>query len=160
MTRDHVMTRDLWEVMELLWMLSFLIRNQKQVRAKEMEAQDPFICNDSYESESSDNEEDAEDDVSQSGDEVTTDNDVKRDPFNLYDILNKRKDNGDDLKYPHGFTSSVINMLEVNKKVKGATSNEVNKLVNSILNKLEESVLKGKLSSNNNVFRRGFTQAV
>ncbi|GJV04292.1 hypothetical protein Tco_1337861 [Tanacetum coccineum] len=35
------------------------------VRAKEMEAQDPFICNDSYESESSDNEEDAEDDVSQ-----------------------------------------------------------------------------------------------
>ncbi|GJW72637.1 hypothetical protein Tco_0129554 [Tanacetum coccineum] len=31
------------------------------VHAKEMEAWDPFICNDSYESESSDDEEDAED---------------------------------------------------------------------------------------------------
>ncbi|GJT71053.1 hypothetical protein Tco_1030339 [Tanacetum coccineum] len=38
-----------------------------KVHAKEMEARDLFICNDSYESESSDNEEDAEDDVSQSG---------------------------------------------------------------------------------------------
>ncbi|GKD73983.1 hypothetical protein Tco_1332265 [Tanacetum coccineum] len=34
------------------------------VHAKEMEAWDPFICNDSYESESSDDEEDAEDDES------------------------------------------------------------------------------------------------
>ncbi|GJX83173.1 reverse transcriptase domain-containing protein [Tanacetum coccineum] len=34
------------------------------------------------------------------------------DPFNLYDILNKRKDSGDDLKYPPGFTPSVINMEE------------------------------------------------
>ncbi|GJQ92382.1 hypothetical protein Tco_0003521 [Tanacetum coccineum] len=34
------------------------------VRAKEMEAWDSFICNDSYESESSDDEEDAEDDGS------------------------------------------------------------------------------------------------
>ncbi|GJT56259.1 RNA-directed DNA polymerase, eukaryota, nucleotide-binding alpha-beta plait domain protein [Tanacetum coccineum] len=49
---------------------------------------------------------------------------IFEDPFNLYDILNKRKDIGDDLKYPHGFTSSVINMEEVNKKVKGATSNK------------------------------------
>ncbi|GJU97297.1 RNA-directed DNA polymerase, eukaryota, reverse transcriptase zinc-binding domain protein [Tanacetum coccineum] len=121
------------------------------VRAKEMEAWDPFICNDSYESESSDDEEDAEDDGSQSGDKVTADNDVERDPFNLYDILNKRKDSGDDLKYPPGFTPSVINVEEVNKKVKGATSNEVNEHVNYTSNKLKESVTKGKLSSNNNV---------
>ncbi|GJY68986.1 hypothetical protein Tco_0471968 [Tanacetum coccineum] len=73
------------------------------------------------------------------------------DPFNLYDILNKRKDSGDDLKYPPGFTPSVINVEEVNKKVKGATSNEVNEHVNSTSNKLEESVPKGKLSSNNSV---------
>ncbi|GJT37241.1 hypothetical protein Tco_0937106 [Tanacetum coccineum] len=153
------------------------------VRAKEMEAWDPFICNDSYEGESSDDdEEDAKDDGSQSGDKVTTDNDVERvfessymhnndllydysynnimpdkdkflfdDPFNLYDILNKRKDSADDLKYPPGFTSSVINVEEVNKKVKGDTSNEVNEHVNSSSNKLEESVPKGKLSSNNSV---------
>nr|GEV98653.1 hypothetical protein [Tanacetum cinerariifolium] len=73
------------------------------------------------------------------------------DPFNLYDILNKGKVSGDDLKYPHGFTPSVINVEEVNKKVKGATSNEVNEHVNSTSNKLEESVPKEKLSSNNSV---------
>ncbi|GKB53995.1 hypothetical protein Tco_0904748, partial [Tanacetum coccineum] len=64
------------------------------------------------------------------------------DPFNLYDILNKRKDSGDDLKYPPGLTPSGINMEEVNKKVKGATSNEVNEHVNSTSIKLEESVPK------------------
>ncbi|GJY24261.1 hypothetical protein Tco_0397919 [Tanacetum coccineum] len=136
-----------------------------------MEAWDPFICNDSYDSESSDDEEDPE---------VTADNDVKRvfesscmhnndllydknhnnimpdknkvlsnDPFNLYDIPNKRKDSGDDLKYPPGFTPSVINEEEVNKKVKGATSNKGNKHVNSTSNKLEESVPKRKYLSNN-----------
>ncbi|GJT59541.1 RNA-directed DNA polymerase, eukaryota, nucleotide-binding alpha-beta plait domain protein, partial [Tanacetum coccineum] len=124
------------------------------VCVKEMEAYDLFICNNSYESESSDDEEDAKDDGSQSVDKVTTNNDVERvsesscmhnndllydnnhnnimlnknkvlseDPFNLYDILNKRKDSGDDLKYPPGFTPSVINMEEVNKKVKGTTNN-------------------------------------
>nr|GEW50046.1 hypothetical protein [Tanacetum cinerariifolium] len=41
---------------------------------QEMEAS----YNDSYESESSDDEEDAEDDMSQSGDKVTADNDVER----------------------------------------------------------------------------------
>ncbi|GJV24781.1 RNA-directed DNA polymerase, eukaryota [Tanacetum coccineum] len=76
---------------------------------------------------------------------------LTEDPFNLYDILNKRKDSGDDLKYPHGFTSSVINVEGVNEKVKEATSNEVNEHVNSTLNKLEESVPKGKLSLNNSV---------
>nr|GFA96892.1 hypothetical protein [Tanacetum cinerariifolium] len=101
------------------------------VHAKEMEAWDLFICNDSYESESSDDEEKAKEDGSQSGDKVTAYNDVERvfesscmhnnvllydnnhnnimtdkdkvlseDPFNLFDILNKRKDSGDDLKYP------------------------------------------------------------
>ncbi|GJR22294.1 RNA-directed DNA polymerase, eukaryota [Tanacetum coccineum] len=76
---------------------------------------------------------------------------LSKDPFNLYDILNKRKDSGEDLKYPPGLTPSVINMEEVNKKVKGATSNEVNEHVNSTSNKLEEFVLKRKLSSNNSV---------
>ncbi|GJU85770.1 RNA-directed DNA polymerase, eukaryota [Tanacetum coccineum] len=129
-------------------------------------------------SESSNDEEDVEDDESQSGDKVTTDNDVERvsesscmnnndllydnnlnnimpdkdkvlseDPFNLYDILNTRKDSGDDLKYPPRFTSIVINVDDV----KGATSNEVNKHVHSTSNKLEEYVPKGKLSSNNSV---------
>ncbi|GKD45472.1 hypothetical protein Tco_1270117 [Tanacetum coccineum] len=101
------------------------------VRAKEMEAWDPIIYNASYESESTDDEEDAEDDGSQSGDKVTTDNDVERvsessymhnndllydnnhnnimpnqdkvlfeDSFNLFDILNERKDSDDDLIYP------------------------------------------------------------
>ncbi|GJV42846.1 hypothetical protein Tco_1427382 [Tanacetum coccineum] len=152
------------------------------VRAKEMKAFDPFICNDSYESESSNDEEDAEDDGSQSGDKVTVDNDVERvsksscmhnndllydnnhnnitsdkdkvlfeDPFNLYDVLNKRKDSGDDLKYPPSFTPNVTNVEEVNKKVEGATSNEVNEHVNSTSNKLEESVPKGKFSSNKSV---------
>ncbi|GJY64404.1 hypothetical protein Tco_0465864 [Tanacetum coccineum] len=50
------------------------------------------------------------------------------DHFNLYDILNKRKDSSDDLKYPPGCTPSVINVEEVNKKVKGATSNEETKM--------------------------------
>ncbi|GKB98173.1 RNA-directed DNA polymerase, eukaryota [Tanacetum coccineum] len=94
------------------------------VRAKEIEAWDQFICNDSYESESSDNDEDAKDDGSQSGDKKSQQimmlkgslNQV--DPFNLYDILNKRKDNGDDLKYPPGFTPSVIN---VEKEQKGGS---------------------------------------
>ncbi|GJX89733.1 RNA-directed DNA polymerase, eukaryota [Tanacetum coccineum] len=76
---------------------------------------------------------------------------LSKDPFNLYDILNKRKDSGDDLKYPFGFTPSVINMKEVNKEVKGATSNKVNEHVNTTSNKLEEFVPKGKLSSNNSV---------
>ncbi|GJT07173.1 RNA-directed DNA polymerase, eukaryota [Tanacetum coccineum] len=75
-----------------------------------MEPWDPFICNDSYESKSSDNEENTKDDGSQSRDKVTTNNDGK--------------DSGDDLKYPHGFTPSVINMEEVNKMVKVATINE------------------------------------
>ncbi|GKD53238.1 hypothetical protein Tco_1286625, partial [Tanacetum coccineum] len=73
------------------------------------------------------------------------------DPFNLYDNLNKRKNSGDDLKYPPGFTPSVINVEEVNEKEKGATSNEVNEHVNSTSNKLEEFVPKGKVSSNNSV---------
>nr|GEZ10932.1 hypothetical protein [Tanacetum cinerariifolium] len=104
-----------------------LMREIHQVHAKEIEAWDPFICNDSYESVSSDDKEDAEDDGSQFGDKVTADNDVERvsesiythnndllynnnhnnimpdkekvlsdDPFNLYDIQNKRKDSGDD----------------------------------------------------------------
>ncbi|GJS45961.1 hypothetical protein Tco_0596082 [Tanacetum coccineum] len=79
------------------------------------------------------------------------------DPFNLYDILNKRKDSGDDLKYPPGFTPSVINVEEVNKKVKWATSNEVNEHVHSTSDKLEESVLKGKLSSNSVCSKRVHT---
>ncbi|GJT43056.1 hypothetical protein Tco_0951771 [Tanacetum coccineum] len=110
------------------------------VRTKEMEACDPFICNDTYKSESSNDEEDAKYDMSQSGDKVTTDNDVER-----------RKYSGDDLKYPPGFTPSKINVEEVNKKVKGATSNEVNEHSNSTSNMLEESVPKQKLSSNNSV---------
>ncbi|GJW94204.1 hypothetical protein Tco_0173876 [Tanacetum coccineum] len=65
---------------------------------------------------------------------------LSKDPFNLYD-----------LKYPPGFTPSVINMEEIKKEVKGAISNEVNEHVNSTLNKLEESGPKGKLSSNNSV---------
>nr|GEZ10931.1 RNA-directed DNA polymerase, eukaryota, nucleotide-binding alpha-beta plait domain protein [Tanacetum cinerariifolium] len=64
------------------------------------------------------------------------------DPFNLYDIQNKRNDSGDDLKYPPGFTPSVINKEEVNEKEKGVTSNEVNEHVNSTSNKLEKSVPK------------------
>nr|GEV69097.1 RNA-directed DNA polymerase, eukaryota [Tanacetum cinerariifolium] len=135
------------------------------VHAKEMKACDPFICNDSYESESCDDEEDAEDDRSQSRDKVIADNDVEMvsestcmhnndllydynhnnimpdkdkvlsdDPFNLYDILNKRKDSSDDLKYPPGFTPSVINVEKVNKKEKWATSNEVNEHVYSTSN--------------------------
>nr|GEX80204.1 RNA-directed DNA polymerase, eukaryota [Tanacetum cinerariifolium] len=136
-----------------------------------MEIWDPYICNDSYESELSDDEGD-ENDGSQSRNKVTADNDAERvsesscihnndllydnnhnnimpdkdevlyeDP---YDILNKRMDNGDDLKYPPRFTPNVIN-------VKGVTSNEVNEHVNSISNKLEESISKEKLSSNNSV---------
>ncbi|GJQ94915.1 RNA-directed DNA polymerase, eukaryota [Tanacetum coccineum] len=79
-------------------------------------------------------------------DKVLSDN-----PFNLYDILNKRKDSGDDLKYPPSFTPSMTNVEKVNKKVKGAISNKVNELVNSISNKLEKSVPKVKFSSNNSV---------
>ncbi|GJT06255.1 hypothetical protein Tco_0840717, partial [Tanacetum coccineum] len=37
---------------------------------------------------------------------------LSKDPFNLYDFLNKRKDNGDDLNYPPSFTPSVINVEE------------------------------------------------
>ncbi|GJW17040.1 hypothetical protein Tco_0024476 [Tanacetum coccineum] len=81
------------------------------VHAKEMEAWDPSICNDSFE----------------------------------------KKDSGDDLKYPPGFTPSVINMEEVNEKEKRDTSNKVNEHVNSNSNKLKESVPKGKFSSNNSV---------
>nr|GEW87932.1 hypothetical protein [Tanacetum cinerariifolium] len=146
--------RVVWIYLEGLPLKVHYERFSVLVRAKEMETSDLFICNDSYVSETSDNE-DVKDDGSQSGDKITTDNDVEwvsesscmynndllydnnhnnimhdkdkvifEDPFNLYDILIKRKDSGDDLKYPHGFTPSVINMEEVNKKVKGATSNE------------------------------------
>nr|GEW57699.1 hypothetical protein [Tanacetum cinerariifolium] len=66
--------------------------------------------------------------------EIHQDKVLSDDPFNLYDILNKRKDSGDDLK--------------------GATSNDVNEHVNSILNKLEEFVPKEKLSSNNSVYSK------
>nr|GEZ05085.1 hypothetical protein [Tanacetum cinerariifolium] len=45
---------------------------------------------------------------------------LSEDPFNLYDILHKRKDSGDYLKYPPRFTPSVTNVEEVNKIVKGA----------------------------------------
>ncbi|GKE42378.1 hypothetical protein Tco_1469662 [Tanacetum coccineum] len=94
--------------------------------------------------ESSDDEEDAEEDGSQFGDKVITDNNVER-----------RKDSGDDLKYSPCFTPSVINMEKVNKNVKEATSNEVNEHVNSTSNKLEESVPKGKFSLNNSVCSKG-----
>nr|GEU61869.1 hypothetical protein [Tanacetum cinerariifolium] len=128
------------------WFSSLKSACNSLVHAKKMEAYDPFICNDSYESETSDDEEDIEDDGSQSGDKVIADNDVERvsesscmhnndllygnnhknimpdkdkvlsdDPFNLYDILNKRKDIGDHLKYPPGFTPSVINVEEETK---------------------------------------------
>ncbi|GKD59773.1 RNA-directed DNA polymerase, eukaryota [Tanacetum coccineum] len=51
------------------------------------------------------------------------------DPFIIYDILNKRKDSGDDLKYPPSFTPSVINVEEVNEKKKGATElNDINSI--------------------------------
>ncbi|GKC21149.1 hypothetical protein Tco_1023299, partial [Tanacetum coccineum] len=70
-------------------------------------------------------------------------------PFNLYDILNKRKDSGDDLKYPPGFTPSVIDVEEMNEKEKVVTSNKVNEHVNSTLNKLKEFIPKRKLSSDN-----------
>ncbi|GJW83297.1 hypothetical protein Tco_0156442 [Tanacetum coccineum] len=83
-------------------------------------------------------EEDAKDDGPQSGDNVTTDNDVER-----------RKDSGDDLKYPPGFIPSMINVEELNKMIKGDTSSDVNEHVNSTSKKLEESIPKGKLSSNN-----------
>ncbi|GJT04571.1 hypothetical protein Tco_0839033 [Tanacetum coccineum] len=76
---------------------------------------------------------------------------ISEDPFNLYDILNKIKDSGDNLKYLLGFTPSVINVEEVNKKVEVAISNRVNKHVNSSSNKLEKSIPKGKLLSNNSV---------
>nr|GFB39238.1 RNA-directed DNA polymerase, eukaryota [Tanacetum cinerariifolium] len=56
-----------------------------------------------------------------------------------------------DLRYPYGFTPSMINVEEVNKKVKGARSNEVNEHVSSTSNKLEDFVPKGKLLSNNSV---------
>nr|GEY24820.1 RNA-directed DNA polymerase, eukaryota, reverse transcriptase zinc-binding domain protein [Tanacetum cinerariifolium] len=145
-----------------------------------METYDPFIC--TYKSESFDDEEDAKDNRSWSGDKFTSDNVVERvsksscmhnndllhdnnhnnilpdkdkvlsdDPFNLYDILNKRNNSGDELKYPPGFTPSGINVEEVNKKVKGATSNDVNEHVNSTSNKLEEFVPKGKHLLNHSI---------
>ncbi|GKD33908.1 hypothetical protein Tco_1249417, partial [Tanacetum coccineum] len=81
------------------------------VRAKEIEAWDQFICNDSYESESSDDDdEDAEDDGSQSGDKKS------QQIMMLKGSLNQvRKDSGDDLKYPPGFTPSVINVEKEQK---------------------------------------------
>nr|GEZ28876.1 RNA-directed DNA polymerase, eukaryota [Tanacetum cinerariifolium] len=113
---------------------------------------------------SSDDEKDAEDDSSQSGDKGIADHDVEwvfesscmhnngllydnnnknimsdkdkvlsEDLFNLYDIMNKRKDSGDDLKYLRGFTPSGIKLEEVNKKVKGATSNEGVNPLNSFI---------------------------
>ncbi|GJR15752.1 hypothetical protein Tco_0798404, partial [Tanacetum coccineum] len=120
------------------------------VHAKEMEACDPFICNDYYGSDSSGDEKDAKDDGSQ---EIKSQHIMISipGPVNLYDILNKRKDSSDDLKYPPGFTPIMINVEEVNEKEKEGTSNEVNDHVNSTLNKLEESVPKGKLPSNNSV---------
>nr|GEV65031.1 hypothetical protein [Tanacetum cinerariifolium]GEV70048.1 hypothetical protein [Tanacetum cinerariifolium] len=152
-----------------------------KVYAKETEAWDPFICNDLMKvshlmmknaeddgSQSGDKviaDNDVER-VSESScihnNDLLYDNNhnniilnkdkvLSEDPFNLYDILNKRKDSGDDLKYPPGFTPSVINVEEVNEKVKGATSNEVNEHVNYTSNKLEESVPKEKLSLNNSV---------
>nr|GEX13554.1 RNA-directed DNA polymerase, eukaryota [Tanacetum cinerariifolium] len=63
-------------------------------------------------------------------------------------IVRNLQDSGDDLKYPPGFEPSMINMEEVNKKEKWATSNEVNDHVNSTSNKLEEPVPKAKLTSN------------
>ncbi|GJT03088.1 hypothetical protein Tco_0824257 [Tanacetum coccineum] len=110
----------------------------------EMEACDSFICNDYYGSDSSGDEEDAKDDGLQ---EIKSQQIMMlREPLNQV-----RKDSSDDLKYPPGFTPIVINVEGVNEKEKEATSNEVNDHVNSTLNKLEESVPKGKLSSNNSV---------
>ncbi|GKC99754.1 RNA-directed DNA polymerase, eukaryota, partial [Tanacetum coccineum] len=112
--------------------------------AKETEAWDLFICNDTYESGSSDDDdEDANDKGSQSRYKVTSDNDVER--------VSESKYSGDDLKYPPGFKPSMINVEEVNEKEKWATSNEVSDHVNSTLNKLEEPVPKGKLTSNDSV---------
>nr|GEW29604.1 RNA-directed DNA polymerase, eukaryota [Tanacetum cinerariifolium] len=105
----------------------------------ETKSWDLFIFNDTYESESSDDE-DVNDEGSQSRYKVTSDNDVERVSESSY--------SGDDLKYPPGFKPSMINMEEVNKKEKCATSNEVNDHVNSTLKKLEEPVSKGKLTSN------------
>nr|GEV88993.1 RNA-directed DNA polymerase, eukaryota [Tanacetum cinerariifolium] len=142
-----------------------------------------FICNYSYESESSDDEQDAKDEghileiksqqimmlrgsmnqvkcmkCDDTREAVTLCNHtsctplkttlvLSDDPCNLYDIMNKRKDSGDDLKYPHGFTPSVINMDKVNKKVKGL---QVTRYVSMLI--LLQISLKG-LSSKENFHR-------
>nr|GFA47145.1 hypothetical protein [Tanacetum cinerariifolium] len=110
---------------------------------QETKACDPFNFNDTYESGSSDDDEDVNDEGSQSRYKVTLNNDVKR--------VSKSSYSGDDLKYPSGFKPSMMKVEEVNEKEKWATSNEVNDHVNSTSNKLEEPVPKGKLTSNDSV---------
>nr|GEX32669.1 hypothetical protein [Tanacetum cinerariifolium] len=139
-----------------LWVLIETVSISAKEKLLNHTAFGPFICNDSDECESSNDEEDVKDDGSMSVDKVTKNYDVERvsesscmhnndllndnnyknimldkdkvlsdNPSNLYDILNKRKDSVDDLKYPPDFTPSEINMEEVNKKVKGATRNKM-----------------------------------
>ncbi|GJV31759.1 RNA-directed DNA polymerase, eukaryota [Tanacetum coccineum] len=138
---EHVTARDLWKVCNGYGVVvdAFILYKKSKagsvywVRAKEMEAWDPFICNDSYESDSYDDEEDAcmhNNDLlyDNNHNNIKPDKDkvLFEDPFNLYDILNKKKDSGDDLKYPPGLPS-VINLEEVNKKKKDAPSHKTTK---------------------------------
>ncbi|GJU66010.1 RNA-directed DNA polymerase, eukaryota [Tanacetum coccineum] len=108
----------------LKWHLNGVILLNGRIYLKnlyfETKACDPFICNDTYESESSDDDEDADDEGLQSRYKVTSDNDVERVARSSY--------SGDDLKYPPGFKPSMINVEEVNEKEKWATSNEETKM--------------------------------
>ncbi|GJT88270.1 hypothetical protein Tco_1069987 [Tanacetum coccineum] len=147
------------------------------VRAKEMEAWDPLFRNEAYDSLSFDEEDECENKGSLNGDNNESDKEVDRvsesscmhgdalfydnsnnksmaskarseDPFNLYDILNKNKENDGnskegELKYPQGFTPMEATVNEVQEKEMEVTTEEVNEQEYVTLNKLQATVRKG-----------------
>nr|GEX13621.1 RNA-directed DNA polymerase, eukaryota [Tanacetum cinerariifolium] len=131
------------------------------VYAKEMEACDPLFRNEAYDSSSSDEEDECENKGSLNGNNNESDKEVDRvseyscmhwdalfynninnksmaskaqseDPFNLYDILNKNKENDGnskegELKYPPGFTIMEATVNEVQEKEMEVTTEETKK---------------------------------
>ncbi|GKG10779.1 hypothetical protein Tco_0342179, partial [Tanacetum coccineum] len=140
------------------------------VRAKEMEAWNPLFRNEAYDSSPSDGDDERENKGSLNGDNNESDKEVDRvsessfmhgdsifydnsnnksmaskaeseDPFNLYDILNKNKENDGnskegELKYPPGFAPMEATVNKVQEKEMEVTTEEVKEQEYVTLNKL------------------------
>ncbi|GJT83574.1 hypothetical protein Tco_1057916 [Tanacetum coccineum] len=112
------------------------------IRAKEMEVWSPFLRENTTNS-SSDEDSDKVVEGSAHGTNDVDRVSKSKDPFGIYDILNRNKDSRellkeDDLSHPHGFTLKMDNGEEEHVPDKGVNVEETNERVMSMPNNTNE----------------------